>query len=185
MLNHARFFLIAAIVLVFGLALLEKTGEYLVMDQPAHADVIVVLAGDRNDRRFFRGLELLHQGYAPRMLVDANSDMIFFGRTPTVLEDQLIRSLNLNVDQVQVCPTQGDSTDEETRYVAQCLHTDQISSALLVTSDFHTRRTISIFKHRLPKYRWSAALAKMTPSSGKIGGNAESGLRPLLWSGRS
>jgi len=157
MLNHARFFLIAAIVLVFGWALLEKTGEYLVMDQPARADVIVVLAGDRNDRRFFRGLELLHQGYAPRMLVDANSDMIFFGRTPTVLEDQLIRSLNLNVDQVQVCPTQGDSTDEETRYVALCLHTDQISSALLVTSDFHTRRTISIFKHRLPKYRWSVA----------------------------
>jgi len=47
MLNHARFFLIAAIVLVFGLALLEKTGEYLVMDQPAHAGVIVVLAGDQ------------------------------------------------------------------------------------------------------------------------------------------
>jgi hypothetical protein len=63
MLNHARFFLIAAIVLVFGLALLEKTGEYLVMDQPARADVIVVLAGDRNDRRFFRGLELLHHKF--------------------------------------------------------------------------------------------------------------------------
>jgi hypothetical protein len=41
-----RVFLIAAIVLVFGMALLEKTGEYLVMDQPAHADVIVVLAGE-------------------------------------------------------------------------------------------------------------------------------------------
>src|SRR6267378_5724661 len=110
MLNHVRIALIAAIVLVFGMALFEKSGEYLVMDQPAHADVMVVLAGDRNDRRFFRGLELLRQGYAPRMLVDANSDMIFFGRTPAVLEDQLIRSLNLNVE-VQVCPTQGDSTD--------------------------------------------------------------------------
>jgi hypothetical protein len=40
----------------------------------------------------------------------------------------LRRSLNLNVDQVQVCPTQGDSTDEETRYVAQCLHTDPVYS---------------------------------------------------------
>lgn len=160
MLNHVRIALIAAIVLAFGMALLEKTGDYLVMDHPAHADVVVVLAGDRNDRRFFRGLELVHQAYAPRMLVDANSDMIFFGRTPAVLEDQLIRSLNLNVGQVQVCPTQGDSTDEETRYVAECLHTDQISSVLLVTSDFHTRRALSIFKHRLPKYRWSVAACR-------------------------
>src|ERR1700730_17402887 len=139
MLNHVRIALTAAIALAFGMALFEKSGEYLVMDHPAHADVIVVLAGDRTDRRFFRGLELLHEGYAPRMLVDANSDMIFFGRTPAVLEDQLIRDLKLNLHQVQVCPTQGDSTDEETRYVAQCLGTDQISSVLLVTSDFHTR----------------------------------------------
>jgi uncharacterized SAM-binding protein YcdF (DUF218 family) len=72
----------------------------------------------------------------------------------------LIRSLNLNVDQVQVCLTQGDSTDEETQYVAQCLHTDQISSVLLVTSDFHTRRALSIFKHRLPKYHWSVAACR-------------------------
>jgi uncharacterized SAM-binding protein YcdF (DUF218 family) len=160
MLNHVRIALIAAIVLVFGMALFEKSGEYLVMDQPAHADVMVVLAGDINDRRFFRGLELLRQGYAPRMLVDANSDMIFFGRTPALLEDQWIRSLNLNVDQVQVCPTQGDSTDEETRYISQCLHTDQISTVLLVTSDFHTRRALSTVKRRLPKYRWSIAASR-------------------------
>ena len=157
MLRHARLFLIAAIVLVLGLTALKKTGEYLVVDQPAHVDVIVVLAGDRNDRRFSRGIELLHEGYAPRMLVDANSDMILFGRTPAVLEDQLIRSLSLKADQVKVCPTQGDSTDEETRYVAQCLQTHQISTVLLVTSDFHTRRAISIFKRRLPKYHLSVA----------------------------
>jgi hypothetical protein len=160
MLKRVRIALIAAIVLAFGMASLEKLGEYLVSDHPAPADVIVVLTGDRNDRRFFRGLELLRNGYAPRMLVDANSDMIFFGRTPAVLEDQLIRSLSLNIDQVQVCPIQGDSTDEETRYVAQCLQTNQISSVLLVTSDFHTRRAISIFKRRLPKYRWSIAASR-------------------------
>ena len=149
--RNARIALIAIVALALVITLLEKTGEYLVMDQPVHTDVIVVLAGDRNDRRFSRGLELLRQGYAPHMLVDANSDMILFGRTPAVLEDELIRSLNLNLDQVRVCPTQGDSTDEEARYVAQCLHTNPISSVLLVTSDFHTRRAISIFKQRLPR----------------------------------
>ena len=152
--------LTAALLLVFGMVLLDKAGQYLIMDHPARADVIVVLAGDKNDRRFFHGLELLRNGYAPRMLVDANSDLILFGRTPAVLEDQFLRGLELKVDQVQVCPIQGDSTDDETRYVAQCLHNDQISSVLLVTSDFHTRRALSIFKRRLPKYRWSIATSR-------------------------
>jgi hypothetical protein len=160
MLNQVRIAFIAVVALALVVALLQKAGEYLVMDQPVHADVVVVLAGDRNDRRFFRGLELVHQGYTPHMFVDANSDMILFGRTPAVLEDERIKSLNLNLDQVRVCPTQGDSTDEESRYVAQCLHTDPIRSVLLVTSDFHTRRAISIFKQRLPQYQWSVAAAR-------------------------
>lgn len=161
MLNHVRIALIAAVTLALGVVLLQKAGEYLVMNQPVHADVVVVLTGDRNDRRFFRGLELVHQGSAPRMFVDANSDMILFGRTPAVLEDELIKSLNLNLGQVRrVCPSQGDSTDEESRYVAQCLHSDPIRSVLLVTSDFHTHRAISIFKQRLPRYQWSVAAAR-------------------------
>ena len=92
--------------------------------------------------------------------VDANSDMMLYGRTPAALEDEFIKSLNLNLDQVLVCPTQGDSTDEESRYVAQCLHTDPIRSVLLVTSDFQTRRALSIFKQRLPTYRWSVAASR-------------------------
>ena len=98
MLNQARFALVAVIVLALGVGLVEKTGEYLVVDQPTHT--------------------LLRQGYATHMLVDANSDMVLYGRTPAALEDEFIRSLNLILLQVGVCPTQGDSTDEETWYVA-------------------------------------------------------------------
>lgn len=158
--KYLAILLATAFILVVAITLRNATGHFLVIDQPVKADVIVVLAGDRNDRRFFRGLELLRNRYATRMLVDANSDMIFFGRTPAALEDQLIRSLALSPDQVGVCPTQGDSTDEETRYVAQCLGPDRIGSVLIVTSDFHTRRALSIFKSRLPKYQWSVAACR-------------------------
>jgi len=185
MLNQARFALVAVVVLALGVGLVEKTGEYLVVDQPIHTDVIVVLAGDRNDRRFFRGLELLRQGYATHMLVDANSDMILYGRTPAALEDEFIRSLNLNLHQVRVCPTQGDSTDEEAQYVAQCLHTNQIRSVLLVTSDFHTRRALSIFKEVCRRTAGRSQPLAMTLFSTKNGGNAVSGPRPLFSSGRS
>ena len=40
------------------------------------------------------------------------------------------------------------------------LHPNPISSVLLVTSDFHTRRALSIFKSRLPNYRWSVAACR-------------------------
>ena len=160
MLSYRRSVFAAALVLVFGMLAIDKTGEYLVIDQPAHADVIVVLAGDRNDRRFFRGLDLLHRGYASHMLVDANSDVILFGQTPAALQDELIRSIGLNRNQVRVCPTQGDSTDAEARSLAQCLHADKISTVLLVTSDYHTRRAVSIVKHRVPEYQWSVAAAR-------------------------
>jgi len=95
MLGFMRFVFTAALMLVIGMLALDKAGEYLVIDQPIHADVIVVLAGDRNDRRFFRGLDLLHQGYAPHILVDANSDVILFGQTPAALQNDWIRRIGL------------------------------------------------------------------------------------------
>jgi uncharacterized SAM-binding protein YcdF (DUF218 family) len=33
----------------------------------------------------------------------------------------------------------------------------KVSSVLIVTSDYHTRRAFSIFTARLPHYRWSIA----------------------------
>jgi hypothetical protein len=82
MLSRMHITLLVVVALAIGIALLEKMSEYLIIDQTVHTDVIVVLAVDRNDRRFSRGIELLHQGYAPQMLVDANSDMILLWDEP-------------------------------------------------------------------------------------------------------
>jgi hypothetical protein len=50
------------------------------VNQPERSDAIVVLAGDHNDLRYWRGLELLREGYGQQMLVDATADRIY-GRT--------------------------------------------------------------------------------------------------------
>jgi hypothetical protein len=39
----------------------------------------------------------------------------------------------------------------------QSLHAHQI---LIVTSAYHTRRALAIFRHRLPQYEWSVAAAR-------------------------
>ena len=56
-----------------------------------------------------------------------------------------------------VCEVLGDSTFDETIDAARCLQTFHPSSVLLVTSAYHTRRALTIFRHRLPQYQWHVA----------------------------
>ncbi len=58
---------------------------------------------------------------------------------------------------VEVCPTVADSTYSEVADVERCMKAAGATSALIVTSDFHTRRALSIFRKRLPQYEWSVA----------------------------
>ncbi len=60
---------------------------------------------------------------------------------------------------VSVCPYLDDSTVAETIYVNRCLQTLSPHKVLLVTSDWHTARALSIFRKKLPQYQWSIASA--------------------------
>jgi len=95
------------------------------------------------------------------LFVDSNTDQVAFGRTLAAQEEEFIRrSAGTLIDHVQVCPIRGDSTEGETKYVQRCLEDHGLNSAVLVTSDFHTRRALSIFRRRLPQYRWSVTAAR-------------------------
>lgn len=146
----------AALLLVFALL----AGRLLVRDAPQKSDVIVVLAGDSFDERYDRGLGLLRAGYGQHMFIDVNSEHHLFGRRMTDYAAEFlgrdtgdIRSL------VSVCPFSEDSTVTESRYVASCLAPLHPHKVLLVTSDFHSVRALSVFKSRLPQYEWSVAAA--------------------------
>jgi uncharacterized SAM-binding protein YcdF (DUF218 family) len=144
-------------VLLFAM-LVWIAGYILVIDQPERGDAIIVLGGDHNDYRYWRGLQLLQQGYGQFLLVDSNIDEVQFGRT---LADQAAdfvqHSAGALADRVKVCPIEGDSTVIETRAVQKCLQERRVHSVVLVTSSFHTRRALSIFRQRLPQYHWSVA----------------------------
>src|SRR5882724_10756115 len=66
--------------------------------------------------------------------------------------------------QLSACPIVGLSTRDEARNVAACLKTmgedgSRVQRVLLVTSDFHTRRALAIFRHEIPTVQFSAAAA--------------------------
>src|SRR5579863_8304393 len=58
---------------LFTVALGATSGRFLVVNQPRKSEVMIVLAGE-TDRRPARGLELLDQGYAPRLILDVPAE---------------------------------------------------------------------------------------------------------------
>lgn len=150
--------LLVVLILLVGFALFA--GRLLVVNAPERADAIVVLAGGSDDNRYYKGLELLRAGYAPRMYVDALADVRKFGHHETEYAQKFIEeSAGSDVSRVKVCGVEGDSTVAETVSVSRCLEADGAHSILLVTSDYHTRRAESIFKKLLPDHQASIAAA--------------------------
>jgi uncharacterized SAM-binding protein YcdF (DUF218 family) len=128
-----------------------------VVDDPQPSDVIVVLEGSGDTPGYFRALHLHRQGYAAKVLLDANVSIEVFGKTEAELAREYVHSIGEPA--TEICPTAGTSVFAEAADVQRCLQRVGASSAILVTSDFGTRQALSIFQKRLPQYRWSVAAA--------------------------
>ena len=142
--------LLAIVVAMIAFAL--NAGRMLVVRDLRHADAIIVLVGE-TDRRPARALELLRQGYAPRVLLDASPDVYVYHRSVAELAEEYIRTLPPDVARsVSVCPESGLSTQNEARDVQRCLDAVGARSVLIVTSEYHTRRALSVFRHTYPDH---------------------------------
>lgn len=139
------------------LILLIFSGPFLVINQPKRSDVIVVLAGE-TEKRPQRGLELLMQGMAPRLILDVPNARIYQW-DQVQLAQKYIQGLP-QAEAIGLCPIHARSTKGEAQDVSVCLHAlGGAHRVLLVTSDFHTRRTLSTFRRMLPSYDFSVAAA--------------------------
>ncbi len=156
--SYLVLFAIAALVVVVAVAVAlakEYGASFLRVNHPEHADVILVLGGGMDDSRYWRAVELMDDGYADKMVLDAEAGGAKFGKSNADLAADFLKSLH--AEDTTICPVYADSTYGETQDVARCLAPMKVSSVLIVTSDYHTRRAFSIFKARLPQYHWSIA----------------------------
>lgn len=135
--------LLAGVFLVFA----ASAGGLLVVDAPQRSDVILVLAGE-TDRRAARALELLDQGYGRRVVIDVPATARIYGFTEVQLAEKYVQDLPQHVS-VSVCPIEGLSTRDESHDAEKCLASEEGSRILIVTSDFHTRRSLSVFRHEI------------------------------------
>jgi uncharacterized SAM-binding protein YcdF (DUF218 family) len=145
------------IVGIFLLAFAAVSGWLLVIDQPQHADVIIVLAGE-TDKRPLRAIDLYHQGFAPHIILDVPANTQIYQWTQLQLAQMFIDG-QLGGKDISVCPIVGLSTRDESHDTIPCLQGIQGKNVLLVTSDYHTRRALAIFRHELKNRNFSVAAA--------------------------
>ena len=144
------------LLIVFGFF----AGNILVRDNPEKSDAIVVLDGDSVDERYERGMQLLRAGYGKHLFLDTSDESHFYGHKPTEYAANFLKEdAKEMLPYVSVCPYLDDSTVAETIYVNRCLQPLSPHKVLLVTSDWHTARALSIFRKKLPQYQWSIASA--------------------------
>lgn len=154
--------IVAAVLLLICLLLFFQPGGYLIVNDAQKSDAIVVLAGDQVDQRYWRALDLLRGGYGHHLLVDAGTGQVYGQSYQELAANFIARTAGENASQVSVCTVKGDSTKEEALQVGECLAKLQPPphSVVLVTSDYHTRRALSIFRQRLPQIRWTAGATR-------------------------
>ncbi|HSZ61937.1 MAG TPA: YdcF family protein [Terriglobales bacterium] len=145
------------LILVILIAVASQAARFLVVDHPEKSDAIVVLAGE-TDVRPARALELLRLGIAPRVFLDAETRDLIYDQRLTEIAQRYINSLGAG-NQMSVCAIAGFSTHAEVDDVGRCLQSVGAHRVLIVTSDYHTRRALTIFRHQLPQYQFSIAAA--------------------------
>ena len=139
-----------ALLAATALVLLSHAGSFLILHAPEHSDVIVVLDGE-----WAQGLRLHNHGYAPRVLLTASTKFTIYSRTEFDLASEFLKSTKPTG--MELCRVDAETTFDEAADVQRCLAPLHPRTVLLVASDFDTRRTLEIFRARLPQYHWSIA----------------------------
>jgi hypothetical protein len=146
-----------AMLAALSIGLAAKAGDFLVVDAPRPSSVILVLAGE-TDRRPQRALELLTQGYGRRIVLDVPTNAKVYQFTEIELAQKYIQNLPQSAS-ASICPIDGLSTRDESKDAEKCLQRMEARSVLIVTSDFHTRRALEVFRREFPGHEYSVAAA--------------------------
>lgn len=147
-----------ALLVGLSIVLAAEAGNFLVVDVPRPSDVILVLAGE-TDRRPERALQLLAQGYGRRVVLDVPTNAKIYGLTEIQLAEKYVQD-SPRAALVSICPIDGLSTKEESKDAEKCLARTGGKSVLIVTSDFHTRRALSVFRREIPGHEYSIAASR-------------------------
>ena len=126
--------------------LLRAVADGWVVDEPLEkAQAIVVLGGDNvMGDRVRHAAELYRQGWAPRLVLSGASFRTYFNEAELMQREAI--NLGVPPDHLILVHQQAASTLEEALALRPVLAEHNFRKIIVVTSNFHTRRTRSIFR---------------------------------------
>jgi hypothetical protein len=146
--------LAAVVAALLLLAFAANAGKILVVNDAHDSDAVLVLAGETEYRPKL-GLQLLDQGYGRKLVIDVPAGQTIYAYTQMQLAENYFGGLPEGAS-IRICPIYGLSTKAESHDAEKCLTPDE-RQILIVTSDYHTRRALSIFRHELRGRLFSVA----------------------------
>jgi uncharacterized SAM-binding protein YcdF (DUF218 family) len=144
------FVVLLAILYLVRVPLLRFAGEFWIVDDaPESSDVIIVLSGDNYDAvRAARAAALFRAGMAPHVVATGRS-LRSYATTTDLMKRDLV---DHGVPAAAILPLthRADDTREEAVAVSEFVHSHGWKKILLVTSNYHTRRSEYIYERTLP-----------------------------------
>lgn len=162
--------ILACYIFIFYSPLVWLAGDQLaVSHDPQKVDAIVVFSGDGElgyinqsyQRRTLDAFEYFENGYASQIIISS-------GRDQTFSEVEIIKSLlikrGIPEDVIFTADKYPRSTYENIILIKEILEKSNFKSILLVTSPYHSRRALWIFKKVMPELLVLAPKVIDTPS---------------------
>lgn len=144
------FVVLLAVLYLLRVPLLRFAGEFWIVDDaPESSDVIIVLSGDNYDAvRAARAAALFRAAMAPHVLATGRS-LRSYATTTDLMKRDLV---DHGVPATAIIPLthRADDTREEAVAVSEFVAAHGWKRILLVTSNYHTRRSQYIYERTLP-----------------------------------
>jgi uncharacterized SAM-binding protein YcdF (DUF218 family) len=141
---------VVAILYLVRVPLLRFAGEFWIVDDaPESSDVIIVLSGDNYDAvRAARAAALFRAGMAPHVVATGRSLRSYANTTDLMTRDLA----DHGVPAAAIVPLthRADNTRDEAVAVSEFVASHHWKKILLVTSNYHTRRSEYIYERTLP-----------------------------------
>ncbi|MGF1586961.1 MAG: YdcF family protein [Bacteroidales bacterium] len=148
------------LILAISILILISAGGFLVVeDEPANADIIVVLMGSQGER-MLQAFDIYEAGYSKRIVMtdtyspgsDALAERGIYLKNSTDLAIEIGIELGINPEDISVIPEIARSTGDEAVAVRRYIESENnIDTLILVTSDYHSRRSRAIFRRSFSK----------------------------------
>ena len=132
-----RLAVIAVLLILLSITFLSMGNLLMINETPVKSDVIIVLAGDEGKRTDY-SIQLFKEGYSDRLLLSGCPDS-----TGKML--QQAAEAGISTDYI-IVDNQSESTYDNAVYSKKLIVEAGYKSAIVVTSDYHMRRSKLVFK---------------------------------------